>query len=183
MHARACPSSLCRRPLRLLTALLLAALQIIAHINVQRNGFRRVFEITCGDSVPFHVTNCLTTCANGSILPSVLIHSRPGCGKGKGKDKRKRRGKASVLSVSLTELDGICDSDGKNPTGTGVLVTTNGSMEREVFGEWARHFVAQLGTGKWTNYGPGGFGVLLLLDGHASRWSYEARRRPRAHAT
>lgn len=46
-------------------------------------------------------------------------------------------------------------------------------MEREVFSEWARHFIAQLGTGEWTEHGPGGFSVLLLLDGHASHWSYE----------
>jgi len=52
----------------------------------------------------------------------------------------------------------------------------------EVFSEWARHFVAQLGTGEWTEYGPGGFSVLLLLDGHASHSSYEARRCPKAHA-
>lgn len=64
----------------------------------------------------------------------------------------------------------------------GVLVNTNGSMEREVVSEWARHFVAQLGTGEWTEHGPGGFSVLLLLDGHASHWSYEARRCPKAHA-
>ena len=156
-----------------------AALQIIAHVNLHRNGFRRVFEITCTDNgTPFHVTNCLTTCANGSILPSVLIHSRPSAGKGKGRGKGGGRGKASMLTISRTELDGICDGNGENPTGTGALVTTNGSMERAIFIEWARHFVAQLRTGKWAKYGPGGLGVLLFLDGHSSRWSYEARLRP-----
>lgn len=39
------------------------------------------------------------------------------------------------------------DTRGSHPSARSrTLVTTNGSMEREVFSEWARHFVAQLNT-------------------------------------
>ena len=41
--------------------------KIVASINLQKNGFRRVFEITDGDHMPFHVTNCFTSCANGTV--------------------------------------------------------------------------------------------------------------------
>ena len=37
------------------------------------------FEDTDGDHTPFHVTNALTTCANGTTpIPPFLIHSNPG---------------------------------------------------------------------------------------------------------
>ena len=36
------------------------------------------FEDTDGDHTPFHVTNALTTCANGTTpIPPFLIHSNP----------------------------------------------------------------------------------------------------------
>ena len=40
----------------------------------------QLFEETWGDNNPFHVTVCLTTCANGTTCtPPFLIHSNPNC--------------------------------------------------------------------------------------------------------
>ena len=40
----------------------------------------QLFEETYGDNNPFHVTGCLTTCADGSnCIPPFLIHSNPNC--------------------------------------------------------------------------------------------------------
>ena len=40
----------------------------------------QLFEETWGDNNPFHVTVCLTTCANGTTcIPPFLIHSNPNC--------------------------------------------------------------------------------------------------------
>ena len=41
----------------------------------------QLFEETWGDNNPFHVTVCLTTCANGTTtcMPPFLIHSNPNC--------------------------------------------------------------------------------------------------------
>ena len=37
----------------------------------------QLFEETWGDNNPFHVTVCLTSCANGICMPPFLIHSNP----------------------------------------------------------------------------------------------------------
>ena len=40
----------------------------------------QLFEETWGDNNLFHVTVCLTTCANGTLpIPPFLIHSNPNC--------------------------------------------------------------------------------------------------------
>ena len=53
-----------------------------------------------------------------------------------------------------------------------VLQTDNGSMTREAFCEYAKHFVSQLPGG----YGKGGKMSYLFLDGHSSRWNLTALR-------
>ena len=59
-----------------------------------------------------------------------------------------------------------------NYAGTGIKVfcTKNGSMERGVFREYAKHFVSQLPSG----YGKEGEMCYLFLDGHSSRWDLQA---------
>ena len=56
-----------------------------------------------------------------------------------------------------------------NPTGIGVAVTKKGSMTKELFPAWCRHFVTNLPKGM----GKGGKAVILIFDGHASRWNYD----------
>lgn len=53
-----------------------------------------------------------------------------------------------------------------NSLGIKVATTHSGSMTQEVFYKFAEHFVNSLPE----NHGP----VLLLLDGHGSRWSLQA---------
>ena len=49
-------------------------LKVLRHDQLFHN-----FEDTDGDHTPFHVTNALTTCANGTTpIPPFLIHSNPG---------------------------------------------------------------------------------------------------------
>ena len=55
-----------------------------------------------------------------------------------------------------------------NPTGINVEVTKKGSMTKELFPKWCRHFVTNLPKGM----GKGGKPVILVFDGHASRWNY-----------
>ena len=141
-----------------------ARAKLLGGVGLKHNGFNRLFDVTEGDKMPFHVTNALTTCRNGHMLSPVLIHSRPWVPKGK------------KINISMAEAGGILAADGSNPSGIGVAVTRNGSMEKAIFPEWARHFVSQLGTGRWSAYGQGKMAVLLFFDGHASRWSYKARR-------
>ncbi|MGA1302388.1 MAG: hypothetical protein ACO3X3_07855, partial [Burkholderiaceae bacterium] len=56
-----------------------------------------------------------------------------------------------------------------NRTGIGVFVTASGSMTKERFPNFCQHFVRNLPMGQ----GKGGEPVILVFDGHASRWSYD----------
>ena len=146
-----------------------ARAKLLGGVGLKLNGFNRVMDVTEGDHGPgYHVTNALTTCRNGHMLSPVLIHSRPWVKKG------------NKINISMAEVGGILAADGSNPSGVGVAVTRNGSMEKVIFPEWARHFVGQLGKGVGSAYGEGKKAVLLFFDGHVSRWSYEARRTPHA---
>jgi len=121
-----------------------------------------MFEETDGDNNPFHVTNVFTTRADGATpIPPMLGHSNPSS-----KDPM----------LTRRELDGICwEEDGvtatrveRNVSGIRVFVSTNGSMTRKHFPAFCKHFVAHLPKG----YGVGGLPVILVFDGHTSRWSY-----------
>ena len=71
-------------------------------------------------------------------------------------------------------LEGICeknDATGEwtNATGINVFVTKSGSMTKVKFPHFCRHFVANLPEGK----GKCGDPVILVFDGHASRWTFK----------
>lgn len=53
-----------------------------------------------------------------------------------------------------------------------VVAEKNGSMSLDLFPVWCQHFVDNLPK----DQGRGGLPVFLFLDGHASRWSFEALR-------
>ena len=55
-----------------------------------------------------------------------------------------------------------------SPYGISVAVTKKGSMTKELFPTWCRHFVENLPKGM----GKGGKAVILIFDGHASRWNF-----------
>ena len=56
-----------------------------------------------------------------------------------------------------------------NPSGIGVAVTTSGSMTKDRFPAFCAHFVKHLPTGQ----GKGGEPVILVFDGHSSRWNLD----------
>jgi hypothetical protein len=135
-------------------------LQVVNHIDCMEDALKHVYTDTDGDNNPFHVTNCLTTRADGELcIPPFLSHSSPST-------------KTGTPKLSRKYLDGICerDSEGErtNPTGIGVFVTKSGSMTKDRFPAFCRHFVENLPDGQ----GKGGDPVVLVFDGHASRWSY-----------
>jgi len=103
----------------------------------QHDGLKHNMEDTDGDNNPFHVTNCMTTCAAGTTdVPPYLGHSNPSA-----------KSKTDTCRVTRKYADGICEKiDGQwhNPTGINLFVTKSGSMTKERFPSFCRHFVNNL---------------------------------------
>lgn len=143
--------------------------KVIAPANLIRL-FARTPE---GDRMNMHVTACVTTQGNGAFKDSkadidgacgiVLIHSDKSKSKSSQESERERQRNGESPSehvVSPRFLEGMDDKDVK------TLTANSGSMTQETFFECAKHFVSSLPE----NSGP----VILLLDGHASRWNSAA---------
>ena len=64
-----------------------------------------------------------------------------------------------------------------NPSGIGVAVTTSGSMTKDRFPAFCAHFVKHLPAGQ----GKGGEPVILVFDGHSSRWNLDGLQFLREH--
>ena len=103
-----------------------------------------------GDHNPFHVTLMLVSLSFGILADSVfLIHSSPGVSKPR-------------MCARLYEYI---------PAQWSVRRTETGSMTRDLFEDWVAFFIRSMDK---TGYGrkhdnP----LILLLDGHTSRWTYE----------
>ena len=142
-----------------------ARIKVLGSFALCSSEFNRVFQITDGDHPPFHVTNGLTTRADGRfVIPPFLVHSRPGndnpeLSDGDVKGIARAVGRAPDGSVLV-----------ENPTSIQVAVSTSGSMTRELFPRWCEHFVNHLPS----HQGKGKMPVVLFLDGHTSRWNYNA---------
>ena len=51
----------------------------VGHVDTVYDALRHAMEVTDGDNNPYHVTVCLTTCADGICrVPPLLGHSNPG---------------------------------------------------------------------------------------------------------
>ena len=87
------------------------------------------------------------------------------------RDKSAKFGLSNNLCIttSFSFLEGIVDDSGFNKSGVGIFVTLNGSMTKDRFPAFCKHFVDNLPHGQ----GKGGEPVLLIFDGHASRWNYK----------
>ena len=143
---------------------------VLRHINEMYDGLRRCFSLADGDKPLFHVTCAATSCATGHpVIPPFLIHSRPGV-------DDPELGPEEWVGIYEEDDNGkiLKNQDGsyKNPTRIGVEVTKNGSMTLELFPLWCQHFVDNLPEGQ----GKGGKPVILVLDGHASHFSYVGLR-------
>jgi len=146
----------------------------------------RCFTITPeGDKMPFHVTVCLTTRADGLHVcmldgiyegapPPVIIHSK----------KPPKDPDAVVQPENVPDqlLKGLAPmgNEGKykdatdaykNNNGLGflALATPNGSMKQCSMLPYAVHFVNSLPKDRDPQEG-----IILLLDGHSSRWDLPA---------
>jgi hypothetical protein len=116
---------------------------------------RRVFTISDGDRMPFHVSDGFFSCADGTYpIPPAIIHSVSG----------------DEPTLTLSHTENIMDEHGVNETGIDVGVSNNGSMTRTLFPWLAKHFVKNLPADMGKDKKP----VILFLDGHTSRWSLEA---------
>ena len=96
--------------------------------------------------------------------PPLLIHSDRSKTKSKEAEERNRQRKGETPrkdEVAVRFMEGMDAS-----MGIKVATTHSGSMTQEVFYKFAQHFVNTLPE----NHGP----VLLIVDGHASRWSLQA---------
>ena len=137
--------------------------KVVGHVDSMHDAFKRVLDDTDGDNNPFHVTNCMTTRADGATpIPPYLGHSNPST-----------QSKRETPWITRKYLEGICEYDAEgnrtNPTGIRVFVTKSGSMTKERFPSFCKHFVDHLPEGQ----GKGGKPLILVFDGHASRWSFE----------
>ena len=132
------------------------------HVDEAHDGLQHRFAETDGDNNPFHVTNCLTTRADGTTpIPPMLGHSNPAS-----------KAKSGSPKISRSYLKGLWVDTGAggfvNTTGISVFVTKSGSMTKDRFPAFCHHFVQHLPEGQ----GKGGEPVVLVFDGHASRWNY-----------
>ena len=156
--------------------------ECVSGVNTMHDVLKHAFEETDGDNNPFHVTNCLTTCAAGTTpIPPFLGHSSP---QSKAKapyltSKYASRTFTPAPTLATNQLHPatrllsgiwhIADGQRVNPTGIGVFVTKSGSMTKERFPSFCRHFVQHLPESQ----GKGGEPVILVFDGHSSRWSFD----------
>ena len=140
----------------------------------QRNAAWRTTDLG-GDHNPFHVTLMLVSMAVGKIARAIqVIHSAPGAKSGK------------PLRLVEELYDYIPNHWSLKRTASGNLTLNQmisplpvptpltGSMIKEMFDDWAAYFVNRMeaeGFGAKNNHP-----LVLLLDGHASHWSYQGLR-------
>jgi hypothetical protein len=129
--------------------------KVLAAKSLQDGSLHRVFEVTHGDHDPFHVSVVVIIRADGVLLPFVIIHSCPGT-------------EDPVLSHAEAEHIYKRQPDGSylSPEGFTVLISTNGSMTKDLFPFLVDHFL--------NHVEDDGLGVWLNFDGHASRWNAPA---------
>lgn len=100
----------------------------IGHVDTSHDQLKSSLYITDADNNPFHVTICMTNCADASTeVAPFLGHSS----KSKGESQK----------VTRTYLDGIYEQtthpipemkEWVHPSGTGVFVTKSGSITKEL---------------------------------------------------
>ena len=149
-------------------------------VAMDSSSTERTFMITPeGDRMPFHVTICLTTRADGQFVspvggivegapPPVIIHSKAVSTKAAPDADPTKLGKGHLNGLVKMEarFASIEEAYGKNNDhGFLVLATANGSMKQSTMLPYAQHFVKNLPKDRDTSEG-----VLLLMDGHSSRW-------------
>ena len=149
-------------------------------------GRKRSFKQASGDHTPFHATLAISTCpADAALTDIAIIHSRPGT-----KVKSKRGGvaafgpNASELAYLTKYPDVVherpfpADKEVHRNENMYVSVSTSGSQTKGTFQGWARHFV-----GVCKRQGPlsAQHPRILYIDGHSSRWTFDALQYLKEH--
>ena len=137
-----------------------------------------------GDRMPFHVTVCLSTRADGQYIcpadeitegapPPVIIHSKPPSADPNAAVNPYKL--TDALARGLAEMKDCTSSldayEKNNDLGFLALATPNGSMKQCTMLPYAKHFVENLPAERDPLEG-----IFLLLDGHSSRWDLPALR-------
>ena len=149
--------------------------------KVADDGMRRLFEISSDGRMSKHVTDGMTTRADGKVCAPYLLKARGGGNAKADADKRRAGQAVPLLNPTNEELHYLLDSDydvdadAADSVKIGLGITRSGSMTLETFFEFAQHFNryvidADQG-GAIDGVKEGGQPVILFLDGHASRWS------------
>ena len=140
--------------------------KVIAGKHAMLDALRHIFDDTDGDNNPFHVTNCLTTRADGKLpIPPYVGHSAPTSNA----DVEPKL--TAAIYTNILTYDPISRHPDPGDTGMNVFVTRSGSMTKDRFPSYCAHLVRNLK--KIGQGGPRGEPVMLIFDGHASRWSIE----------
>jgi len=148
-------------------------------------ALRRLFDLGHDGKMAVHVTDGMTTCADGRLCSPYLLKARGG-GSAK-KAAAKRKAGEDVKRLEPKDADKCNLLDEGAPDGLtlniGIGVTPNGSMTLEEFPFWCRHFnehcvLTTQGGRIEDDSGAvikvGGQPVLLFIDSHASRWGPSA---------
>ena len=148
-------------------------------------ALRRLFDLGHDGKMAVHVTDGMTTCADGRLCSPYLLKARGGGSAKKASAKRKAGEEVNRLEPKNADKFNLLDEgapDGQT-LNIGVGVTPNGSMTLEEFPFWCRHFnefcVLPTQGGRIEDDNgvvikEGGQPVLLFIDAHASRWGPSA---------
>jgi hypothetical protein len=147
-------------------------------------ALRRLFDLGHDGKMAVHVTDGMTTCADGRLCATYLLKARGGGSAKKAAAKRKAGEEVKRLEPKDADKSNLLDAgapDGET-LNIGIGVTPNGSMTLEEFPFWCRHFneycVLPTQGGRIEDNGvvikEGGQPVLLFIDAHASRWGPSA---------
>ena len=143
--------------------------KVLAAADLAHDGARRLFSIgTIDGKMPWHVTDGLTTSADGRICPPFIVHAQPQAKpKAPGATAQRMGQVTAAEAANLTDADA---SDGRQLS-IGLGVTHSGSMIKELFAEWCDHFVSKV---LLPTQGKGKEPVILFVDQHSSRMTIRA---------
>ena len=119
---------------------------ILASVNPHADGQGRLFEVSSDGKMSAHVTDVLTTRADGVFCAPWVIKTRGGGDAAKAASKKRKAGEAVKLpKVTEADKENLLDdrcADGET-LDIDVAASPNGSMTLELFVKWCDHFVTK----------------------------------------
>jgi hypothetical protein len=147
---------------------------------MSKRSLARLFSISHDGKMSKHVTDGMTTRADGKVCAPYILKARGG----KGGKRRKAGESLPILNPTNTEMRYLLDDadpEDDELTNIHLGITRSGSMTIEEFPSFCEHFnrhvidagqggrIVDETTGEVIK--EGGEPVLLFIDGHASRWA------------